>query len=189
VNRLIFLVGLLLPFVLAQVVLAQDAPSVTPKVTGNTVPAWVFYWVLGLATFFGAALLTVIKILWDRGNQVSGLSEEERAELKQLFAWHDRRDDDQVPLWYVPRSWLDTFQKLQSDHADVKYLLTKISEQQEVVIADLREQIKESRGLQAQQQTKMLKLAVRVQRAVEALAGLAPPEIESALEDDGPEGE
>lgn len=36
----------------------------------------------------------------------------------------------------------------------------------------------------AQQQTKMLKLAVRVQRAVEALAGLRRPEIEEDLSDD-----
>lgn len=35
------------------------------------------------------------------------------------------------------------------------------------------------------QQAKMLKLAVRVQRAVEALAGLqAPPDVERDLEDD-----
>lgn len=35
-----------------------------------------------------------------------------------------------------------------------------------------------------QQQAKMLKLAVRVQRAVEALAGLQRPEIEEDLSDD-----
>jgi hypothetical protein len=91
------------------------------------------------------------------------------------------------PLWYIPRSWVDLINRLHADHADVKALLTRLTEQDEDLISDLRAQLKESRGLQAQQQTKMLKLAVRVQRAVEALAGLQPPAIEHDLDDTGEE--
>lgn len=43
-----------------------------------------------------------------------------------------------------------------------------------------REQLAENR----KQQNKMLRLAVRVQRAVEALAGLEAPEIEEDLDDE-----
>lgn len=180
---------------IAGVALAQGSgPSATPNVPGDTVPVWVFYWVLGLASFFGAGLLLAIKILWDRGDtaqdkaleaekRASGLSEEERHHLKQLFDWHNRVDDDQVPLWYVPRSWLELVRRLHDDHAHVRKLLMEISRQNDEVIADLRAQLKESRGQQAHQQTKMLKLAVRVQRAVEALAGLKPPAIEDDLDD------
>lgn len=179
----------------AGVALAQGSgPSSTPNVPGDTVPSWVFYWVLGLATFIGIVWSAVTKILWDRGNsaqdkaleaekRASGLSESERHHLKQLFDWHNRVDDDQVPLWYVPRSWLELVRRLHDDHAHVRKQLMEIARQNEEVIADLRAQLKESRGQQAQQQTKMLKLAVRVQRAVEALAGLKPPVIEDDLND------
>jgi hypothetical protein len=138
----------------------------------------------------------ITKILWDRGTEAqkatvaaqekaSTLTEEEKGWLRQLYHWHKAVDDDQVPLWYVPRSWIDLLHSLRSDNAETKALLVELVQWNEALIADLREQLKESRGLQAQQQTKMLKLAVRVQRAVEALAGLQqPPEIEDDLDDD-----
>jgi hypothetical protein len=147
------------------VALAQGSgPSPTPSVPTDTVPTWIFYWVLGIATFIAVIWAGVTKILWERGNKVSALSENERNQLQQLYTWHDKRDDDQIPLWYVPRSWLALVERLHDDHANVRKLLTDISRQNQEVIADLRAQLKESRGMQAQQQTKMLKLAVRVQR-------------------------
>lgn len=179
--RLALIISLLL--LICDPVLAQSAPSPTPQPPGNTVPAWVFYWVLGLATFFGGALLTVIKILWERGNRVSGLSEDERNKLNQLFIWHNRVDDDQIPLWYTPRSWVNLIQGLQKDHASVKHLLTRIVEQNDGVTADLRQQLKARLETHDRLHVKMLKLAVRVQQAVEALAGLEPPSIEPDLDD------
>lgn len=160
--------------------------SATPNVPGNTVPSWVFIWVIGIVSAVAIVWAAITKILWDRGNQVSALSEQERNQLQQLYDWHNQRDDDQVPLWYVPRSWLALIRSLQRDHADVKSFLSEISRQNEEVIADLRKQLQESRGHQAQQHIKMLKLAVRVQRAVEALAGLQPPDIEGDLDDEEP---
>jgi len=43
---------------------AQGAtpPGVPP--VGDLVPAWVFYWLLGLSTAVGAALVAAIKVLW-----------------------------------------------------------------------------------------------------------------------------
>lgn len=163
-----------------------NGPTVAPQVPSDTVPAWVFYWVLGLSTAAGSALILVIKSLWDRTDRVSGLSETERGQLRQLYDWHNRVDDDQVPLWYVPRAWLELIDGLQEDHAAVKQLLTKISEQNDGINADLRQQLKERIVAHDLQQTKMLKLAVRVQQAVEALAGLAAPAIESDLDDERP---
>ena len=198
--------ALLVILCLSGAVLAQGAPSATPVVPGNTVPAWVFYWVLGLSTVIGGGLLLVIRTLWERGNRVSGLSEEERGQLKglaekkscltesergqlkQLHEWHGKVDDDQVPLWYTPRSWVELIKNTKQDHAAITSLLKRVVEHGDSVNDDLRQQLKERLALHDQQQTKMLKLAVRVQQAVEALAGLEPPSIEPDLGDDGDEG-
>ena len=195
-QRSLSLVALVLALLLcgAEAVRAQGAPSATPSIPGNAVPVWVFYWVLGLATSVGGGLLLVIKILWDRGTDAqketvaaqakgSVLTDEEKGWLRQLYHLTKPVDENQIPLIYTPRSWLDHIKGLQGDHATVRGLLAKLVAWNEELILDLREQVKESRGLQAQQQTKMLKLAVRVQRAVEALAGLQPPEIEDDLGD------
>lgn len=171
-------------FILSGVAFAQGAPSPVPQPPDQTVPTWVFYWVLGLATFGGTVLITIIKILWDRGNRVSGLSEDERNKLNQLFEWHNLRDDDQVPLWYTPRSWVTMIDSLKADHASVRQLLTRIVEQNDNVNADLRRQLKERLETHDRLHVKMLKLAVRVQQAVEALAGLEPPSIEPDLDDE-----
>jgi len=164
---------------------AQGAPSVAPQVPDSMVPVWVFYWVLGLSSAVGTGLLLVIKILWDKANKTSGLSETERNQLDRLYEWHNRKDSDQVPLWYTPRSWVELIRGLQQDHAAVKGLLTRLVEQNDGVAADLRQQLRERLELHDRLHVKMLKLAVRVQQAVEALADLAPPTIESSLEDDG----
>lgn len=163
---------------------AQGSPSATPQVPGTTVPSWVFYWVLGLSSAVGGALLLVIKILWDRGNRVSALSDTERGQLQQIYDLAAQKDADQIPLWYVPRKWFDQVSSLQTAQDEVRTILAEMSRQNAELIADLREQLRESRGQQAQQQTKMLKLAVRVQRCVEALAGLQTPEIEDVLGDE-----
>lgn len=163
---------------------AQGAPSVTPQVPDVSVPSWVFYWVLGLASAGGAGLMLVIKILWDKADKTSGLSEVERNQLHRLFDWHNQKDTDQVPLWYLPRSWLEHIQGLRNDHTAVKILLTRLVEQNDGINADLRQQIRERLELHDRLHTKMLKLAVRVQQAVEALAGLGPPSIETTLDED-----
>jgi len=165
------------------VALADGAPSAVPNVTGSTVPAWVFYWVLGLASTAGAGLLLVIKLLWDRADKRSGLSEVERNQLDQLYYWHAQKDDDQIPLWYTPRSWVSLIQGLQRDHAAVRSLLTKIVEQHDGVNTDLRQQLRERLETHDRLHTKMLRLAVRVQQAVEALAGLPAPSIENEFND------
>ena len=162
----------------------QGSPSVTPNVPADTVPAWVFYWVLGLASFFGGVMFLVIRILWDRGEKRSALSEEERGQLRQLYEWHGKVDDDQVPLWYMPRFWVELVKGLKGECEEINNTLQLLVGQSNETISDLRNQLKERLALHDRQQTKMLKLAVRVQQAVEALAGLEPPIIEDDLEDD-----
>jgi hypothetical protein len=169
--------------VLEGLALGQGAPSPVPNVPGDTVPAWVFYWVLGLASFFGGVLLLIIRILWSEARKKSALSEDERSKLNQLYSWHDKADDDQVPLWYTPRSWVDLTKNLREDYSVIKGMLTKVVDQCGTCNTDLREQLKERLTLHDQQQAKMLRVAMRVQQAVEALAGLAPPVIESDLDD------
>ena len=178
------LIATALLFLTASLVFGQGSPSPTPQVPGNTVPSWVFYWVLGLSSAVIGALLIVVKTLWEKADRTSGLSEDERVKLNQLYTWHNRVDDDQIPLWYTPRSWRSLIESLKQDHAGVRALLSRIVEQQDGITADLRNQLRERMEKHDQQQAKMLRLAVRVQQAVEALAGLEPPVIEQDLEDD-----
>lgn len=171
-------------FVVAGVAFADGSAPVLPAVPSSSVPAWVFGWSLSIFSFLGAILLLVIKILWSEASKRSGLSEDERNKLNQLYEWHSKVDDDQVPLWYTPRSWVHLIKGLQGDHAAVRGLLVRIVEQGDGVNADLREQLRERLEQHDRQQSKMLKLAVRVQQAIEALAGLAPPSIELLLDDE-----
>lgn len=164
--------------VFSAMALAQNGPSATPQVPGDTVPSWVFYWVLGLTTVGGTALMLVIKSLWEKTDRTSGLSEAERHQLKQLYDWHNRVDENQVPVWYVPRGWVSLVDDLKEDQAEIKNLLTKVAEQHEGINSDLRQQIRERLLAHDVQQTKMLKLAMRVQHAIEALADLTPPELD-----------
>ena len=169
----------------ADVAVAQGAPSATPQVPGNTVPAWVFYWVLGLGSVVITGLFVVIKIMWEKADKTSGLSEEERNKLYQLFEWHNKVDGDQIPLWYTPRSMVKLIESLKSDHAAVQHLLKRIVEQNDGVNADLRQQLRERLETHDQMHTKMLRLAIRVQQAVEALAGIETSPVEAALDDEG----
>lgn len=185
-SRLI-LVASLLTLAVGGVALADGSPSPVPSVPTNSVPTWVFYWVLGLASVVISGLLLCIKALWEKNSSLtdkkSGLSEDERNKLNQLFEWHNKVDDDQVPLWYTPRAWVNLIQGLQQDHAAVRGLLTRIVEQNDNVNAELRQQVREGQERHDQLYAKMLRLAVRVQQAVEALAGLEAPSIEDALDD------
>jgi hypothetical protein len=173
--------------ILSDVAFAQGAPSPVPSVPGPTVPAWVFYWVLGITSAGTVIWMGVTKILWDRGNKSTMLSEDEKGWLRQLYHWHKPVDEDQVPLWYTPRSLIEYLQTHRDDHIAIKALLTKLVEQNDDINDDLRTQIKERLELYDRQQNKMLMLAVRVQRAVEALARLGAPDVESTLGDMGKE--
>lgn len=164
--------------------LADSGPTAIPVVPDSTVPAWVFYWVLGLGTLGGGALLTVIKVLWDKASQVSGLSAEERNRLNQLHEWHNKVDGDQVPLWYTPRAWSEQLKTLQQDHKAFTTLLGKMAGQYDEIIVDLRQQLRSRVEAHDKMHIKMLRLAVRVQQAVEALATLSEPKITSSFSDD-----
>ena len=163
---------------LTGVAYAQGAPSPAPSVPGNTVPAWAFYWVLGLATVAGGGLLTVIKILWDRGSKKSVLSEEERTWLRETHAIRSE----------VPKVWTDLFDEIDDAIKKGETTLNQLVALCEGDKTDLQQQLKERLEKHDQQQAKMLKLAVRVQRAVEALAGLKAPEVENDLSDTSEEG-
>ena len=157
--------------------LALAQPSATPSVPGNTVPAWVFYWVLGLGTAGAIIWSAITKVLWDRGNKVSALSEEERTWLREI---HNIRSE-------VPKAWSDLFDEFEDTLKKSQTTLKQLVALMEGDKADLQAQLRERLELHDRQQAKMLKLAVRVQRAVEALAGLEKPVIESDLVDNDDE--
>lgn len=157
----------------ASVAFADPTPSVNPSAPGSTVPTWVFYWVLGIVTAGSAAWAGVTKVLWERGNKKSVLSEEERTWLREL---HNMRSE-------VPKVWTDLFDEIEEALKRGETTLQQLVALVEGDKADLQRQLKERLELHDRQQAKMLKLAVRVQRAVEALAGLQAPEIEEDLDD------
>ena len=163
--------------VLVGIVFAQGTPSPTPSVPGSTVPTWVFYWVLGLASFFGGVLLLIIKILWSEARKASVLTEEERTWLREV---HQVRTE-------VPKVWTDLFDEIEESLRLCKTTLQQLVGLVEGDKADLQQQLRARLELYDKQQTKMLRLAVRVQRAVEALAGLPAPDIEPDLGDENGE--
>jgi hypothetical protein len=173
---------LLLLLVFAGVVLAQPAP--TPSVPDPTVPTWVFYWAIGGAGTIILALVAVIVALWNKLSKKSALTVVQANQLQDLHAWHDKRDGDQTPLWYVPRVWVELLHQLIAGQKTLTDLVQRVVEQSDGVTDDLRQQLRDRLSLHDKQQNKMLKLAVRVQRAVEALAGLETPEIEEDLGDE-----
>jgi len=123
----------------------------------------------------GALLLLVIRILWERGNKVSGLAEDERNQLRDLHTWHNQRDSDGVLTWMVPRAWVDLLHGLIADTKVLVDLIRRLIEQNDGITADLRKQLQDRLEKTDEQQDKMLRIAVRSQRAIEALAGLEPP--------------
>jgi len=58
------------------------------------------------------ALVKIIERLLDAkmhkkaGPTVASLTDQERVWLRELHQMHSRFDDDGVPVWYVPRSWI-----------------------------------------------------------------------------------
>lgn len=55
----------------------------------------------------------VARIQADKGgNGKGGLTVEQSKQLSSLYQWHDRVDSDGVPLWYLPRSFVQHQQQI-----------------------------------------------------------------------------
>lgn len=174
----------ILPILLCLTLLATVAsaqPSVAPNVKGETVPTWVFYWVLGIGTIVLGGAGLIIRHLYAKS---SVLTEEERKWLQDVHSVVDVKDANQIPLVYSPRSLISEFQKIEGNLKEVLRLVDRLVEQGDGTVIDLREQLRARLELHDKQQNRMLRLAVRVQRAVEALAGLSAPDIEDEFDDD-----
>ena len=83
-----------------------------------------------IAISFG--LIEIIKALINKRfsnnkNGVSGLTDEQKQQLKTLHDLHYRFDDNGVPLWYVPRSWGELLK-------EIAKLLEKVSHIQKTII-------------------------------------------------------
>lgn len=165
---------------------AADGPSATPKAPA-TVPQWVFYWVLGLASAVGAVGLLVIKLLWDWGKeghaQAGALTPDEKNALAEMHSVLSLKDVNQTPLVYVPRQLVKELADLADEAEKIRVETQRLARQQDQTVVDLRDEVSDLRRAYDKLQNRMLRLAVRVQRAVEALAGLEAPEIESELDD------
>lgn len=172
--------ALLLVLLLTGSAFAADPPGLP----ADTVPTWVFQLASGIATTVILALVAAVIALWGKLSKKSALTELQVGQLKDLHEWHDKRDKDQTPLWFVPRIWVELLQTLIAGQQTLTDLVRRLVEQNDGITEDLREQLAARLSLHDKQQNKMLKLAVRVQRAVEALAGLEQPEIEDDLGDE-----
>ena len=66
-------------------------------------------------TALGLVELTLTRLLPPQPIKVSGgveLADPHARELRDLWAAHQRFDENGVPLWYVPRSWAQTTENL-----------------------------------------------------------------------------
>lgn len=178
-NRVIPI--LVLIFLATATVAAGDGPSATPKPPAS-VPQWVFYWVLGLVSFFGSVGLLVIKLLWDWGKdghaQAGALTPEEKVSLAEIHAVLSLKDANQTPLVYVPRQLVKELADLAEEAEKIRVQMQRLADQHDMTVTHLRSEVNALRASHDHLQERMLRLAVRVQRAVEALAGLEAPEIE-----------
>ena len=121
--------------------------------SGETMPAWIFYWLLGLGSAICGSLITALKVLWNKLQAApvpAGLTDEQETLLTALKLATD-----------------DLVQVTKHDLAESKVRLGEQTARNE------------------RQQDKMLKLAVRSQRAIEAVANLTSSEIEEEIDDDG----
>jgi hypothetical protein len=93
--------------------LAQDGPEIPNPITmgkgpkdGERVPAWIFYWLLGIGTAVTLGLLAALKVLWAKVDEaeIPGLTEDERVMLKGLHDLVGTKNEDGVPRIYTPRT-------------------------------------------------------------------------------------
>ncbi|UCC71271.1 MAG: hypothetical protein JSV86_12865 [Gemmatimonadota bacterium] len=66
--------------------------------------------IVGVAVFLALGAFKLLERVIDKRNGTNGkgLSSEERTWLAELHQWHDRHDQDGVPLWYLPRRLLES---------------------------------------------------------------------------------
>jgi hypothetical protein len=155
-----------------------------PGPAGDTVPTWVFQLCSAIATTVILALVAACIALWGKVSKKSALTDVQSGQLKDLHEWHDERDADGILKWMLPRTFVDLLHQIIASQQTLTDMVRRLVEQNDGIGADLRQQLKDRLSLHDKQQNRMLKVALRVQRAVEALAGLETPEIESDLGDE-----
>lgn len=154
-RSLTWCLALLVLLVLAPEVWAQDPRAYGQSSSGppdGYIPSWIFYWLLGLGSAICGALITALKVLWNKNQEKgapAGLTAEQTATLAGV-------------------------------HAALGELVQIVKND----LAETREALREQHARNERQQDKMLKLAVRSQRAIEAVANLPVPEIEEEIDAD-----
>jgi hypothetical protein len=180
-----YLLAVILLMLFSSVALGQPGPPTSSAPTPDpTIPTWVFQLCSAIASTVILALVAVVIAMWHRLGKKSALTEVQVGQLKDLHEWHDQRDADGVLKWMLPRTFLDLLNQVVTGQQALTDLVRRLVEQNDGITADLRQQLADRLSLHDKQQNKMLKVALRVQRAVEALAGLEAPEIEEDLGDE-----
>lgn len=145
----------------AGIALAQGQPpqqqQPPPYNPGDTMPASMFYWLVGVVGALLTAMATALKVLWNRLS-VPPDNEGIETSLATLA----------TGIETLGKGFQETETRWSTERAE------------------LRAEIDRWQERYFRQQTKMEKLAVRTQRAVEAVAGLEVPEVESDLDDVDP---
>jgi hypothetical protein len=152
------LFAFLIVLVFASCADAQQPTTQPPYQAGDMMPTSMFYWLVGIAGTLGGGLVATIKILWGRLNKPPDgciFNKDAEASLQTFSA---------------------SMKKLQTTYKET-------ADRWNTERTELRGELAQWQNRYFRQQTKMEKLAVRVQRAVEAVAGLETPEVESDLDD------
>ena len=119
----LFVLGVAVTVVLGQ----ETSPTHIDKLTGGhgpkdneLVPAWLFYWLLGIGAAVITGMVAAMRVLWTSltgklEHIGGGLSVEQVAQLKELRDAHlgeGSKDVDGIHRWYVPRAWGDQIAKM-----------------------------------------------------------------------------
>lgn len=64
--------------------------------------------IMGLVECLKIAISKVVK----NGKGNGDFTNQDREKLNDLFTMHNVRDSNGMPIWYIPRSWNDTNEKL-----------------------------------------------------------------------------
>ena len=71
------------------------------------------------------------------GGGCRGLTPEEHAALMRLDEMHDKCDQDGTPLWYVPRSWASTLEKIVDTQDRIAVRLRDVVNTQKAILTKL----------------------------------------------------
>ena len=83
------------------------------------------------------SLKEVARVVGEIPTDSPTLDSEERKALMELYALHDNKDQDGIPLWWIPRSWHKTLEESLKVSTDIAYTQKDLSKVLDHVVSAL----------------------------------------------------